>query len=167
MVHLILKVENVTNDPCSGFCRSGSHLCYCAVNARQQKFPVFMPKLFGSKITHPPCMIVKVATAVTSLHSGQREIWFPLSVTCVKRFTACIWNALPECISQVDHLQKKKKKKRRRLKETVRFFWFFFQTLWDFYIKRRVIACEKFYSWNMFHLEDSGENMTNYAWKID
>ena len=27
MVHLILKVENVTNDPCSGFCRSGSHIC--------------------------------------------------------------------------------------------------------------------------------------------
>ena len=27
MVHLILKVENVTNDPCSGFCWNGSHLC--------------------------------------------------------------------------------------------------------------------------------------------
>ena len=26
VVHLILKVENVTNDPCSGFCRSGSHI---------------------------------------------------------------------------------------------------------------------------------------------
>ena len=28
MVHLILKVENVTNDPCSGFCQSGSHIIF-------------------------------------------------------------------------------------------------------------------------------------------
>ena len=27
MVYLILKVENVTNDPCSRFCRSRSHIC--------------------------------------------------------------------------------------------------------------------------------------------
>ena len=26
VVHLILKVENVTNDPCSGFCQRGSHI---------------------------------------------------------------------------------------------------------------------------------------------
>ena len=28
VVHLILKVENVTNDPCSVFCQSGSYILF-------------------------------------------------------------------------------------------------------------------------------------------
>ena len=45
VIHLILKVENVTNDPCSGFCRTGSHIeneysiaKYCCVPNIQHKF---------------------------------------------------------------------------------------------------------------------------------
>ena len=43
----------------------------------------------------------------------------------------------------------------------------FFQPFWDFGIKRKLvfffITHDKFYSWNMFRLEDIVENMAKYG----
>ena len=48
------------------------------------------------------------------------------------------------------------------------YFFNFFQTFGDFDITRKlsvifVITCAKFYSWNMFRLEEINENMTGYG----
>ena len=43
----------------------------------------------------------------------------------------------------------------------------FFQTFWDFGIRRKLIFFPitpgEFYSWQMYRLEDSSENMTSYG----
>ena len=59
MVHLILKVENVTNDPCSGFCRSGSHMQY--------KQDGKWPRGWGvtSIVTCTPCATAKMSKKST------------------------------------------------------------------------------------------------------
>ena len=141
---------------------SHMHLCYCSVNARQQKFPLFMPKLFGSKDNSPSmcdCQSGNCSHIFTQW--SKRDLIPPFSYLCEKVYSLHL-----ECLTRM-HLTSRsltKKKKKKGVWRSLSYFCVFFsppQTISDFYIKRRVMACENFYSWNMFHLEDRGENIND------
>ena len=44
-----------------------SYCSYCTVNTLQQNHGLFVLNEFGDKITHPPCVTVKMAAAATAI----------------------------------------------------------------------------------------------------